>query len=156
MPDSIISLSPVFVERIVSGSKTIELRRRRMHLERETRLWLYSTLPVGKFVATTIVIAVYHDSPDSLWRRFSKQLGLTRPEYEQYCAGAEWLTAIELGVVTPLLRTLALSDVRSARAHFHPPRTLMSLSDGDPVLRILKRTIPRSMRPRRCNSTVIS
>jgi predicted transcriptional regulator len=143
MPDSIISLNPVFAERIISGSKTVELRRRRMHLEPRTRLWLYSTMPVGRFVATTTVVDVHHDVPESLWRRFWKRLGLSRSEYDQYCAGAEWLTAIELGEVVPLIRTLSLSDVRKAGPLFQPPRALMSVTPRDPVLQMLRRRVRR-------------
>ena len=48
MSDAIISIKPRHVDNILSGNKTVELRTRSINLPSGSRLWVYTTLPVGK------------------------------------------------------------------------------------------------------------
>ena len=51
MDQAIISLKPRYVELILSGKKTVELRNRVVRMDPGTVIWIYATRPVGGIVA---------------------------------------------------------------------------------------------------------
>ena len=145
MTNAAISLKPWFLKRILDGSKTVELRRRRLYLSPNTRLWLYSTLPMGSFVAVALIGNVHHDTPQGVWRRYSRETGLSRAEYDSYACGALWVTAIELEKVTQLIRAVPLSEIRIHSKRFQPPQCVAALHESDPVLAVLRKSFPTTL-----------
>ena len=146
MHHAMVSLRPRYIEMFLSGTKTVELRRRRIHLPDRTVLWLYSTLPVGDVVAAACVAHIHHGTPASVWKDFAPRTGLTFLEYRTYTRHASWVTAIELEKVIPLLRSIPLREIRQFRSAFQPPQSIVSIRQEDPVLTCLSKTLPHLLR----------
>jgi len=142
MTNAAISLKPQFLQRILDGSKTVELRRRRLYLAPNTQLWLYSTLPTGSFIAVASIGCIHHGTPQAVWKRYSQKTGLSRAEYYSYAEGATWVTAIELARVTQLVRAVPLSEIRTHSKRFQPPQCIVALEESDPVLAVLRKSFP--------------
>lgn len=142
MHHAMVSLRPRYIEMLLNGTKTVELRRRRLHLPDRTVLWLYSTLPVGDVVAAACVARIHHGTPASVWRDFAPRTGLTLHEYRTYTRHASWVTAIELERVIPLVRSIPLREIREVRSAFNPPQSILSIGHEDPVFRCLNKTLP--------------
>ena len=77
---ALLSIHPEFVERIVDGSKTIELRR--ISLPAELRhVVVYATAPVMKIVGYFDVEEIVQDSPANVWRDYCGVAGIDKKRF---------------------------------------------------------------------------
>jgi predicted transcriptional regulator len=118
----VLSVKPVYVQRILSGEKTVELRRRFPSLSGKCRVLLYSTSPVQAIVCSAELKEVSHHSLQSLWKHFSVAIGVTRQEFNAYFAGVDNGYALRRSKVRALVQPLHLSDLSRDYA-FHPPQS---------------------------------
>lgn len=132
--DILISLASKHAEKIFSGEKQVELRRRAMRIVPGDIIWIYVKLPVGSIVGRARVEAVHSSSPASLWRRFGLVSGLSKKEFFDYFDGVTEGFALVLEGARRLRRVLSLQVLRSVAAGFHPPQFFTKLSAGHPVL----------------------
>lgn len=102
MRDTIlISIHPEFVDKILSGQKRFEFRRK-VPTGQLCRLVIYATAPVMRVVAVVEVKSVFSDSPERLWCLTHQSAGISKKYYQQYFAGRKIAHAIELGDVCVL------------------------------------------------------
>jgi predicted transcriptional regulator len=120
--DILISVAPIHAEAILSGKKTVELRRRRLKVPTGTRVWIYSKVPVGRVEATAIVDRVSHSDPDSLWEEFHQCVAISRTAFDQYFAGCASGCAVVLREVSPISPSMGLTHLRAQFSNFHPPQ----------------------------------
>ena len=133
----LISLEGRYIDGIVSRKKKVELRNRRMNLSRGDSIWMYSKQPRGCIVVRATVKAVTEDNPESLWRDFREECGLSKEEFFAYFDGAEFGCAISLFKIKKLPAPLTLERIRSKDKNFHPPQFSKYL-DGVPLLSFLE------------------
>ena len=74
MNQAIISLKPQYVDLILSGRKTVELRSRLVRMKPGTTIWLYATRPVSGIVALAELNFIVHACPTKIWDRFGAQI----------------------------------------------------------------------------------
>lgn len=97
----LISIHPVYVEKIISGAKRFEYRRR-VPVNTFRQMAVYATSPVMRVVAIVNVKSVVTDSPERLWRTTRKSAGISKEHYHQYFEGRKEAHAIEIGNVEVL------------------------------------------------------
>lgn len=128
--DVLISIEPRFYDSIVSGEKTVELRRRAPRIAPGSRIWLYCKSPV----ATISAVCELRDSEtlpvSDLWRRHGKQLAITKSEFDVYLQNRREATALLLNEVQTLENPVGLAQARSMRLNFQPPQFFMRLHNG--------------------------
>ena len=93
---AMISIKPQFVSSILDGQKTVEIRRRFLNIPNGSKLWIYSTLPVGTIVAVVTLHETVRDIPAELWTKYSDKIGNTRCQFDSYLNGCELGVALEL------------------------------------------------------------
>lgn len=120
--DILISLAPTYTQAILSGRKTVELRRRRMHVTSGTRVWIYSKVPVGSVQATALVEHVCHADPEALWAQFQHAADISRSAFNAYFAGCAKGCAVVLREISPVQPAMELAHLRTKIAGFHPPQ----------------------------------
>jgi predicted transcriptional regulator len=120
--DILISLEPHHSENVLSGRKTVEVRRRRVSVAPGTRIWIYTKRPRARVDAFAIVDSVHQGSQDELWTMFGSKLALSRSSYDRYMSGCRTGCAIVLKSVSRLERAIPLDDVRASLTGFHPPQ----------------------------------
>lgn len=130
----LISLASRHADKIFSGQKQVELRRRVMHVAPGSTVWIYVKLPVGSIVGRARIEAVHKSSPMSLWRRFGLLTGLSREEFFAYFAGVEKGFALVLEGAQLLRKSFSLAALRKAAKRFQPPQFFIRLTSGHPVL----------------------
>lgn len=106
----LISIHPEFVDKILSGEKRFEFRRK-FPLRDISQLLIYSTAPVQCIVAVVAVTTVHSGCPEKLWRMTYRSSGISKSHYQQYFDGCEVAHAIELGRVHKLILPKPLSTV---------------------------------------------
>lgn len=124
----LLSIKPRYVERILAGTKTVELRRVRPRVERGEPVLIYSSSPRMALVATATVGDVTTAAPSTIWRRLREQVGTTRGEFDAYFAGAARATAMGLEGVTPLAEEVELAELRRRWLGFRPPQSYCFLA----------------------------
>ncbi|WP_175506743.1 ASCH domain-containing protein [Bosea sp. CRIB-10] len=130
--EAIISIRPNFAEAILSGGKTVELRRRVPPIGVGTRLWIYATKPTGAVVGSAIVKKIVRGLPDHVWEKCGDQAGVDRETFDIYFAGAE----LAIGLVLTDVRRgrpVSIEKLRSIRTGFHPPQVLARISDEEAI-----------------------
>jgi predicted transcriptional regulator len=133
--DAIISIRPNFAEAILSGAKTVELRRRIPPIEIGTRLWIYATRPTAAVVGSAIVNAIVRGTPDSVWDAYSTQVAISRDDYDGYFDGANEAIGISLAMVCRI-NPVEIKQLRQMRDGFHPPQVIAKLSKAEAHLLI--------------------
>lgn len=125
-----MSIRPEYAEAILSGAKTIELRRRRPSFQPGTRVLIYSSAPDKKLIGTFEVAAIHEASPHGLWRKVAKQAGIGRADYRAYFAGCTKAYGIQVRRVRRL---------KPRQLPIRPPQSYLFLRSGlrehRPVLR---------------------
>ena len=125
--EAIISIHPGHVDAILSGRKTIELRRRVPHLSLGTRLWVYATRPTSAVVCRAIIQDLTRGKPRTIWRRHRKETAIDFATFSAYFAGADEAVAIMLDAVESV-GPISIEQLRDVRNCFHPPQVLTMLS----------------------------
>ena len=118
----LISIHPRHVANILTGEKTIELRRGRPSVAPGQEVLIYSTTPVAALTARCKIGNVESLPPETLWRRYASRLAVTRDQFDAYFDSSETATALHLYDVEPLSRPVTLSELR-ASGPFHAPQT---------------------------------
>ena len=139
--DALISIKPKHTRNILAGVKTVELRRRPIHLPVGARLWIYSTLPIGRVVAAATIEDTFSDKPMAIWRRFGKASCISHDEFQEYFHGCDTAFAVKLADVCFLDPSLTLSALKALVSRFHPPQFFMKLSRDNPLLDILSKSL---------------
>lgn len=113
MSNALISVNPKYVQLILCGEKSIEIRNRPVNLAPGTHLWIYSTLPRGCLEAVARVKLIEFDSPSIIWKHYSNMIGISQKAFLSYVNGSSEISAIFLQHVRSLKPSLTLDDLRS-------------------------------------------
>jgi len=119
-PRLIFSLTPKWIEKILSGKKTFELRRRPPKISQPTISYLYETRPHSRIRARCLLGPVISDSPNLLWRIVGDHCGVERSFFESYFSGLEEAHALPITQVMDLGSQFTLPRLRAVG--FHPPQ----------------------------------
>lgn len=126
MPDApalLVSVKPRYAELLLSGVKTVELRRVRPQIAAGGLVLIYASSPTMQMVGTGTVAGIATDTLDEIWRRCAGQTGLDRTTYDTYFAGRKLAVAITLDDVRPLRHGIPLAELRRRISGFRPPQS---------------------------------
>jgi predicted transcriptional regulator len=121
--DVVFSIRPIHAEKILDGSKTVELRRRFTDgIKPGTLALIYSTSPTSALTGSARIQDVQRLAVPDLWRKHRLGACLQKREFEDYFSGLERGYAIVLTSVRPLARPVGLPELRE-RFGFEPPQS---------------------------------
>lgn len=107
---AVLSIKPEYVERILSGEKTYEYRRKAFREKDVDAIVIYCTRPRCAVVGEATVEGILTSSPEDLWAKTSKSGGIDRESFMKYFDGADTAYAIKLGKVSAFDAPRPLSD----------------------------------------------
>ncbi len=125
--NAIISIRPVFAAKILSGEKTVELRRRIPQLDKNTRLWIYATRPTAAVIGSVVLTKTITMTPEKLWEDCGKKAAVTRKEYDAYFVNSTRAIGMFLTEIHRVLE-VDIEQLRKVRNCFHPPQTITKLT----------------------------
>ncbi|MFJ9565964.1 ASCH domain-containing protein [Streptomyces fuscichromogenes] len=123
----LLSLHPRFATAILTGDKTVELRRQRVAVPPGTPVIIYATSPVMALTGTARLTGVDTATPGQVWRRHRTTCGISKAEYTAYMDGAAHASALLLDSPRPLSSPVPLNHLR-ATSTFHPPQSYRYLT----------------------------
>jgi predicted transcriptional regulator len=128
----LLSLRPRFAQAILSGAKTVELRRGPVNAPPQTPIILYASSPTMAIVGTARLREVQTLTPDVAWCQHGRSLALSRLEFDAYLDGSVYAYLLILHRVCTLNEPLTLRDLRQ-EGHFQPPQSFRYIAPSDPA-----------------------
>lgn len=92
----ILSIRPIFAEKILSGEKKYEYRKR-LCAKKVSKIYIYETAPVKKITGEVEVIKKLKMKKEKLWKQTQKSSGISKEFYGKYFEKQEYACAYELG-----------------------------------------------------------
>jgi predicted transcriptional regulator len=92
----VMSIRPRFAWKILSGEKTVEIRRLFSRKWKGSKITIYATGHQRSIVGEVMIEEVFHDRPENIWARFSERIGCTAEEFDRYTASRGKVYAIVL------------------------------------------------------------
>jgi len=84
-PEILMSVMPTYLDRILSGKKTVEIRTEFSTRWKGVRVVFYASSPRQELAGEGTIEDITIDTPSSIWERYGDNIGCTRDEYFAYC-----------------------------------------------------------------------
>lgn len=123
--DVVLSIKPVYSEKILAGQKTVELRRRFPVAAPQGALaYIYSSSPVKAIVGTASIRDVLKLPIEQIWTEFETKAFIERPLFDKYFEGLDYGYALVFDDVKSFTRPLPLHELRE-KFGFEPPQSFL-------------------------------
>ena len=109
MSKVLMSINPIHVEKILSGTKKYEFRKIRCKKQVDA-IVIYATVPIMKVLGEVEVKEVIEDTPQSVWEKTKTAAGIDLSFFNRYYQGRNKAVAYELGDITIFTKPKNLSD----------------------------------------------
>jgi predicted transcriptional regulator len=119
----LMSIKPKYSELILSGKKTVELRRVCPRLEAGDLVMIYASRPRMALVGGFEVAGIVSGKPDSIFEKHGKSTGVSREVFDAYFAGSDIAYGIKIARVWSLREETELKTLRKRVKGFHPPQS---------------------------------
>ena len=125
---TLISIKPEFMEKILSNSKTIELRKSAPKVVDGSIIVLYSSSPVKAIVGYCICDGIIKASPKELWQEYNQEFGIDAKRYFEDFSAKEEAVGIRVKNVVRFPQPISLELLRCIFPKFWPPQSYRYLS----------------------------
>lgn len=121
----VISVKPEYARKILSGDKTVELRKSApQKVGVNDFLFLYVTSPVMELWGIYKIENIIKDTPQNLWEGYGSETGITKTEYTNYFINSKKAYGIQLKEVKSFYNlSIKLDDLKKVIPGFMPPQT---------------------------------
>ncbi len=120
-------IKPIYSEKIMSGEKKYELRKRLPNNNIDYIL-IYSTTPIAKIVGYAEVASTHIKPVKDMWNLVSSLAGISKEDYLDYFNGKENACAIELKKVCRFKKPF---NVKEINENFTVPQSFCYVSEHD-------------------------
>ena len=95
MSTILMSIKPEYVDKIFSGEKKYEYRKR-LCKENIDTIIVYSSSPIQKVVGELKIKQVLYDKKNVIWNKTNKYGGITKIKYDNYYENCGYVVAYEI------------------------------------------------------------
>lgn len=124
----LISIKDVYVQEILAGRKSIELRKARPQAKPGDTILIYTTQPKKAITAIATVEDILVLSPETMWAQYQDRLGIDRQGFEKYYKNCTKAIGIQIKNVYQLDDEILLSAIKHIHPNFSPPQTFKYLN----------------------------
>jgi predicted transcriptional regulator len=124
--DVLLSIKPKYVKSIIEGGKRYEFRKTIFRNREIDRIYIYSSSPVKKIVASFEVGEILEDHPIDLWDNVKEYAGIDDQDFFSYFAGKSRAFAIGIRDLREISTPI---DPRETVPGFVPPQSYCYLDD---------------------------
>jgi predicted transcriptional regulator len=123
-PAILMSIRPLYAEKIFNRTKTVELRRIKPKLiHAGSLIFVYVSSPIKSLVGAFSVASVTEGPILALWESVKDHAGISYGDFHKYYHGAETGVAIFINDVWLLPKPIHLSDLQKDLDGFYPPQS---------------------------------
>lgn len=127
----LLSVRSPHVERLLDGSKTVELRRRRINVVPGTLVILYAAGQRKEIVGSVTAAALEAGEPSMLWRLHGRKVGVSRMEFDTYFSGADLGFALIASNPRTLPDPIGLLELRKRWQPFTTPQSYRRIDGSE-------------------------
>ena len=124
----LVSIHSHFAELILTGVKSVELRRRFDPTAVGGRMLIYATSPTAAVIGYTRIEEVEWLPVDAIWARYNSHAAISFPNFRRYFEGADKGFAIHVAEPTRYINPISLTDMRNKHG-LRAPQSYMLLRD---------------------------
>lgn len=106
----ILPIKPVFAEKILSGTKKYEYRKRLCKKEVK-KIYIYATAPVKMIIGEVEVVNKMSMGKEKMWKETQKYAGITKEFYDQYFEYQDCACAYRIGKTMRYRFPVALDSI---------------------------------------------
>lgn len=107
---AILSIKPEYADRILSGEKRYEFRKRIFKRKDVDTIVIYSTSPCCRIVGEASIGEILRSSPEEIWERTKERGGIAEDKFMTYFEGRETAYAIHIESVNRFEEPRTLAD----------------------------------------------
>lgn len=108
----LLSVRPRFAWALLSGHKTVEIRRRFPNVAAGMTVVIYSSSPEKAAIGTMRVRSFARSNASAIWRDHSTRIGIDESELTDYLNGASGPSVLELDEPKPWVCPVPLEELR--------------------------------------------
>lgn len=124
----LMSIRPSYIQKILEGTKTIELRRTRPKLRQGDLIVFYASSPQKAIRAAATVKTIIEGTPEDVWANNSDKIGVDKSAYDDYFEGSAKAFGIVLETVWAYVKPVGINEMRELFESFMPPQSFRYLS----------------------------
>lgn len=117
----ILSIRPKFADKIFEKTKKYEYRKV-IFSTNIKKVYVYASSPVCKIIGYFIIDEIVQGSPSIVWRKTSKDSGITREYFDDYFEGHDTAFAIKIKSVKQFKTPI---NPKKIIKNFRPPQNFM-------------------------------
>ncbi|MBL9144959.1 MAG: hypothetical protein JNM99_14860 [Verrucomicrobiaceae bacterium] len=134
----LFSIQPKYSQAILTGTKTVEIRRRFTHRWDKSRVNLYESAPTMGLVGEALIVGIDEDRVESIWSRYGDKIGATYEEYLGYVGDCSKVYAVILDDVRAYKAPIPLIQLEMNLGEvLHPPQSYLTLENNKPWARAI-------------------
>lgn len=118
-----LSIKPKYAEQILTGIKTVELRKQIPKLEPGSLVFLYASSPKKALVGAFLLEHVEIEKPGDLWSKVEKKSCLDFKYYREYYFTSDKAVGLYIGTLWKIKNPVKLDDIRKDWPTFSPPQS---------------------------------
>lgn len=112
----ILSIKPLYAEKILNGEKTFELRKSIFKKSNISKVIIYASSPVSRIVGEFEIDTILHDEINELWNRTKDNNGVKRSFFYEYFENREKGYAIKIKKTKRYIETYNIVDKYGIKA----------------------------------------
>jgi len=120
----LLSVKPEYAEKILEGKKKYEFRRSIFKRNDIKKVYIYSTSPISKIIASFEIEKILKDSPEMIWKQCQKYGGISKIDFFAYFKNADFAYAIKIGDIETFQEPI---DPYYINKNFKPPQSFYYL-----------------------------
>ncbi|KXS46777.1 MULTISPECIES: restriction endonuclease subunit S [Methanohalophilus] len=132
----LLSIKPEYVDEILKGKKKFEFRKSIFKRRDITKVFIYSSSPIKKIVASFEIAGIIEDYPKNIWDQCHEYGGIAKNDFFDYFKNSEIGYAIKISHLhefsEPINPYLLKKDFRPPQSYYYLP--LDYFRDYEPVL----------------------
>ncbi|MBO9997947.1 MAG: ASCH domain-containing protein [Cyanobacteria bacterium SID2] len=128
----LLSIKPQYVQKILDGQKTIELRKTRPKIQKGDFILVYESSPSKSLIGWFEVQGIICESPKKLWDKVKNKAGVTKEEFDAYYQKSTLGVGICINSIHCI--KMSLEDVRKQWNQFKPPQNFHYLKEEEILL----------------------
>lgn len=121
----LLSIQPEFADKIFNHTKKYEYRKVIFSADIK-KVYVYSSSPISKIIGYFIIDDIIQGSPSYVWKKTSKDSGITKKYFDDYFNGYDKAYAIKIKSVKLFKKPI---DPKSIIKNFRPPQNFMYYSE---------------------------
>lgn len=121
----VLSINPEYANKILSGEKTVELRRRfPLNLPVNATAYIYATSPLKAMIGAAQILEVLKLPLEEIWSEYQKEVSIKRIQFDNYFSGLTEGYALLLVEPQYLIERFRLRDLQTD-LNFRPPQSFL-------------------------------